>query len=140
METILSKAATGGVSQKKLLKISLSYRPRDLGPATLLKKRLWHTCFPVNFAKFSRTPVIMERLWWLLLHFSLRKGTLWFMFPLAIDWHIPARKQSLPMNILKMFRSIIRNMLLSQQKQFIKLQAWGFSVTSCFFLRLLRNF
>ena len=25
-------------------------------PATLLKKRLWHRCFPVNFAKFLRTP------------------------------------------------------------------------------------
>ena len=25
-------------------------------PATLLKKRLWHSCFPVNFAKFFRTP------------------------------------------------------------------------------------
>ena len=24
------------------------------GPATLFKKRLWHSCFPVNFAKFSR--------------------------------------------------------------------------------------
>ena len=24
-------------------------------PATLLKKRLWHRCFPVNFAKFLRT-------------------------------------------------------------------------------------
>ena len=23
-------------------------------PATLLKKRLWHRCFPVNFAKFAR--------------------------------------------------------------------------------------
>ena len=26
-------------------------------PAALLKKRLWHRCFPVNFAKFLRTPV-----------------------------------------------------------------------------------
>ena len=26
-----------------------------LRPATLLKKRLWHKCFPVNFAKFLRT-------------------------------------------------------------------------------------
>ena len=26
-----------------------------VGPATLLKKRLWHRCFPVNFAKFLRT-------------------------------------------------------------------------------------
>ena len=25
-------------------------------PPSLLKKRLWHRCFPVNFAKFLRTP------------------------------------------------------------------------------------
>ena len=36
--------------------------PRNLAlrtfgrPATLLKKRLWHRCFPVNFAKFLRAP------------------------------------------------------------------------------------
>ena len=28
--------------------------------ATLLKKRLWHRCFPVNFAKFSRTPFLQN--------------------------------------------------------------------------------
>ena len=27
----------------------------DLWPGTLLKMRLWHRCFPVNFAKFLRT-------------------------------------------------------------------------------------
>ena len=27
-----------------------------LSTATLLKKRLWHRCFPVNFAKLLRTP------------------------------------------------------------------------------------
>ena len=27
-----------------------------LRPVALLRKRLWHKCFPVNFAKFSRTP------------------------------------------------------------------------------------
>ena len=27
-----------------------------LRPATLLKKRLWHRCFPVNFEKFLITP------------------------------------------------------------------------------------
>ena len=26
-----------------------------LKPATLFKKRLWHSCFPVSFAKFLRT-------------------------------------------------------------------------------------
>ena len=35
--------------------------------ATLLKRRLWHRCFPVNFAKFLRTSFFTEHLWWLLL-------------------------------------------------------------------------
>ena len=38
-----------------------------LRPATLLKKRLWHRCFPVNFVKFLRTPFLTEHLRWLLL-------------------------------------------------------------------------
>ena len=28
---------------------------KNLRSATLLKKRLWHRCFPVNFLKFVRT-------------------------------------------------------------------------------------
>ena len=35
-------------------------------PATLLKKRLWHRRFPVNFVKFLRTPNFIEHLRWLL--------------------------------------------------------------------------
>ena len=31
-----------------------------LRPATLLKKRLWHMCFPVNFVKFLRTPFLQN--------------------------------------------------------------------------------
>ena len=30
------------------------------------KKRYWHKCFHVNFAKFLRTPFLAEHLWWLL--------------------------------------------------------------------------
>ena len=41
----------------------------DLRPATLLKKRLWHRCFPVDFAKLLRTPFFTEYLHWLLLKF-----------------------------------------------------------------------
>ena len=41
-----------------------------LRPATLLKKMLWHRCFPVNFAKFPRTPFFTEQLRWLLLPFA----------------------------------------------------------------------
>ena len=26
-----------------------------------IKKRLWHRCFPVNFAKFLRTPIFIEQ-------------------------------------------------------------------------------
>ena len=31
-----------------------------LWPATLLKKRLWHWCFPVNFAIFLRAPFLQD--------------------------------------------------------------------------------
>ena len=40
---------------------------KGLKPATLLKKKLWDRCFPVNFPKFLRTPFFIEHLWWLLL-------------------------------------------------------------------------
>ena len=45
----------------------------DLRPATLLKKKLWHNCFSVNFAKFLRTPFVTEHLWRLLLYKALFK-------------------------------------------------------------------
>ena len=38
-----------------------------LRPPTLLEKILWHMSFPVNFAKFLRTPFFTEHLRWLLL-------------------------------------------------------------------------
>ena len=37
-----------------------------LRPATLLRKRLWHRCFPVSFKKFLRIPFLIDYLWWLL--------------------------------------------------------------------------
>ena len=49
-------------------KFSFSIKLPDSAPATLLKKKLWHRCFPVNLAKFLRTPFIPEHLRWLLLH------------------------------------------------------------------------
>ena len=38
-----------------------------LRPETLLKERLWRRCFPMNFAKFLRTPFLIEHLQSLLL-------------------------------------------------------------------------
>ena len=37
-----------------------------LRPATLIKKRLWHRCFPVDLMKFPRTPFYTQHLRWLL--------------------------------------------------------------------------
>ena len=39
-----------------------------LGSATLFKKIHWHRCFPVNFVKFLRAPLLIEHLLWLFLH------------------------------------------------------------------------
>ena len=50
---------------------SLVPEPR---PATLLKKRLWHTCFPLNLAKFLRIFFFTEHFRWLLLHLQIRQG------------------------------------------------------------------
>ena len=35
--------------------------------ARLRPARPWYRCFPVNFAKFLRTPFYIEHLWWLIL-------------------------------------------------------------------------
>ena len=40
-----------------------------LSPANLLKKRLWHRCFSLNFLKFLRTPFLQNTSGRLLLHF-----------------------------------------------------------------------
>ena len=48
-------------------RVSFFNKVASLRPATLLKKRLWHRCFPVNFAKSLRTPFLTEHLRWLLL-------------------------------------------------------------------------
>ena len=55
--------------KKDVLRNFAKFRGKHLClPATLLKKKLCHRCFPVNFAKFLRTSVLTEHLWWLLLY------------------------------------------------------------------------
>ena len=51
----------------------MSFRSSHQRPATLLKKRLWHRCFPVNFAKFLRTRFLQNTSGRLLLDFILKK-------------------------------------------------------------------
>ena len=58
-----SEAVVQRCSVKKVfLEISQNSQENTCA-CTLLKKRLWHRCFPVNFAKFLRTPFIIEHLW-----------------------------------------------------------------------------
>ena len=47
---------------KHLHQSLFSNKVAGLRPAILLKKRLWHRCFPVNFEKFLRTPFLTEHL------------------------------------------------------------------------------
>ena len=54
--------------KKGVLRNLAKFTGKHLSPAALLKKRLWHRCFPVNFVKFLRTPFFTEHLWWLLLY------------------------------------------------------------------------
>ena len=48
---------------KHLFQGLFSYRMEGLRSVTLLKKRLCHSCFPANFAKFLRTRFFKEYLW-----------------------------------------------------------------------------
>ena len=50
-------------------KVSFFNKVPGLRPATLLKKSLWHWCFPTNFTKFLRIPFFTEHLRWLLRKF-----------------------------------------------------------------------
>ena len=55
---------------KRLCQSLLFNKVTGLRAATLLKKRLWHRCFPVNIAKSLRTPFSQNTSGRLLLLFS----------------------------------------------------------------------
>ena len=44
-------------------------------PATLLNKRLWYRCFPVDFAKFLKTSFSIENLWFSKFSYNLKLKT-----------------------------------------------------------------
>ena len=64
-----SEAVTQRCSVKKVfLEISQNSEENTCARVSfLIKKRLWHRYFPVNFAKFLRTPFLTEHLRWLFL-------------------------------------------------------------------------
>ena len=103
---ILNRSSHQRCSIKKKLFLEISQNSHEntcarvsspLGPATLLKKRLWHKCLPVDFAKFLRTPLLQNTSGWLLLiklhdpnrrkmrlpYFELR----WLLNGMNMSWH-----------------------------------------------------
>ena len=55
-ESFFPKEKTSNVQKRSVKKVFL----KGFKPATLLKKKLWHWCFPVNFVKFLRTPFLQN--------------------------------------------------------------------------------
>ena len=76
-----------------------SSRPFRLRSATLLKMRLWHRCFPMNFVKFLRMPYFTEQFRWLLLTFRKihRKYRCWSLFSIKV----------FPVNFVKIWKHLI---------------------------------
>ena len=67
----LQKQSSGGVFKIGVLKIFTKFTGKhlcqSLRSVILLKKRFWHRCFPVHFAKFLGTPFLIGHLRWLFL-------------------------------------------------------------------------
>ena len=61
---LLSRTSLGSrpevFCKKDVLKNFAKLTGKHLRSETLLKKKLWHSCFPVNFAKFLRTPLLQN--------------------------------------------------------------------------------
>ena len=68
-----------------LCRVSFFNKIAGLRSATLLKKRLWHRCFPVSFRKFLRTPFFWNTFGRLLL-FSL--NICLFAWDIVLFWSI----------------------------------------------------
>ena len=61
--------------KKVFLKISLNSLEKICAKVSILiKLKAEAFCFPVNFAKFLRTPISKEDLWWLPLEWNTQKG------------------------------------------------------------------
>ena len=64
-------------TKKYLCKSLFFNKVAGLRPATLLKKRLWHRCFLVNFEKFLRISLLQNTSGKLLLKRAVLQRTLW---------------------------------------------------------------
>ena len=68
VDKAVTEAATRGVQLEKVfLEILQNSQERIYPRVSLLKKKLWHRCFTVNFVTFLRTPFCIKHLRWVLL-------------------------------------------------------------------------
>ena len=74
------------LTRKQLCQSLLLIKLQASRPATISKKRLWHRYFPLNFAKFLRTPFVTEHLRWLLLQAYHRSNALTIRFVSRVLW------------------------------------------------------
>ena len=66
--------------KKVFLEISENSQENTCVRVSFLIKRLWHRCFPLNFAKFLGTPFLREQLWPLLLkHYLLFRNLVFWI-------------------------------------------------------------
>ena len=105
MWCFLETATRGVLLKKVLLKISqnsqenrcarvsflIKLQALGLRPATLLKKRLWHICFPENFVKFLRTIFSQKTSGRLLLFFAHLAKSLFTICYISWPIHFKAR-------------------------------------------------
>ena len=78
------------LQENTCVRVSFLIKFVGLRPSTLLKKRLLHMCFTVNFVKFLRTPFFIDHLRWLLLSLfiitsKLIKGKFVQPFPCLLE-------------------------------------------------------
>ena len=76
---VFFKALTFSLQVTVSVKINVIFRKNRSSRATLLKKKLWHMYFPVNFAKFLKN-ALTEHLRWLLLEKYFSFGIILFKF------------------------------------------------------------
>ena len=102
---------SGGVL--KIHMLQNSQENTCVGPATLLKKRLWHRCFPVNFEKFLRALFLQKTSGWLLLKNSY------------ISWVIKRSwfKQKSP-GLKPDWLQEIKSFLMKNSKNLFKIKCW----------------
>ena len=66
--------------KKDVLRNFAKFTGKHLCQSLFFNKRIWHRCFPMNFANLLRTPFFIEPLWLLLL-----KPVIWFHLHVLIS-------------------------------------------------------